>query len=73
MVILITISLVVLVWRFTYQEPEETFKPKLPTEGIINIHEHISQVYLGEKWLEAMEQCGVSTTAMMGSPEALLI
>ncbi|WP_455392402.1 amidohydrolase family protein [[Eubacterium] cellulosolvens] len=38
--------------------------------GIINGHEHIQNFEQGEKWLAAMDQVGVSTTVMLGSPDA---
>jgi predicted TIM-barrel fold metal-dependent hydrolase len=58
-----------LIYTLSYQEPVDKFKPKFPTEGIINIHEHIHRSSDAEKWLLAMDECGVSTTVMVGSPE----
>ncbi len=68
--ILIIISLLLLAYRFTFvQNPEEEkFKPKLPKEGIINIHEHFQTAKVADIWLDAMAQCGVSATVTLGSP-----
>lgn len=86
--IILVVAVIFLAWRFI-NPPEEDKdqplppktenQPKLPTEGIINAHEHI-QTYnsrgdpiwedLGQRWLEAMERVNVSCTAMLGSPDA---
>ena len=67
---LIIISVIILIYSVIWSPPKEDFEPKLPTSGIINIHEHIHKTYDAPKWLDAMEECGVSTTIMLGSPEA---
>jgi len=72
-VVLIVISFLVLVYRLSIIPEESEYEPKLPTEGIINIHEHIHRNSAAERWLEAMELCGVSTTIMLGSPEATFL
>ena len=38
--------------------------------GIINGHEHIQNFAQSNKWLAAMDETGVSTTVMLGSPDA---
>ena len=38
--------------------------------GIINGHEHIQDATQGEKWINAMDIAGISTTVMLGSPDA---
>ena len=38
--------------------------------GIINGHEHIQDFGQGTKWIAAMDRAGVSTTVMVGSPDA---
>jgi len=49
-----------------------TVKSIIPTrdDGIINGHEHIENLAQGPKWLEAMDQTGISTTIILGSPDA---
>ena len=69
MVIFIVICFIVLIYTLSYQEPADKFKPEFPIEGIINIHEHIHRSSDAEKWLEAMDECEVSATVMLGSPE----
>jgi predicted TIM-barrel fold metal-dependent hydrolase len=71
--VLIIISLIVLIYRFSIIPEKEDFKVELPKEGIINIHEHIHRHTDADKWLDAMEQCGVSATVMLGSPEATFL
>jgi predicted TIM-barrel fold metal-dependent hydrolase len=73
LVILIVISLIVLVYRFSIIPEEEEFEPKLPAKGIVNIHEHIHRYTDVDKWFDAMELCDVSTTIMLGSPEATFL
>jgi predicted TIM-barrel fold metal-dependent hydrolase len=41
--------------------------------GIINGHEHIQDLGQGPKWNAAMDRAGVSTTVMVGSPDATFI
>ena len=38
--------------------------------GIINGHEHIQNIKQSNKWLAAMDRVNVSTTVMVGSPDA---
>ncbi len=38
--------------------------------GIINGHEHIQNLELGTRWVKAMDRAGISTTVMLGSPDA---
>lgn len=45
----------------------------LRESGIINGHEHIQDFTQGEKWLAAMDLAGVSTTVMLGSPDATFL
>ena len=73
--IFITLSIIFLIYRviITPWDADSQFEPKLPTEGIINIHEHIHKYTDADKWLSAMELCGVSTTIMLGSPEATFL
>ncbi len=86
--IILAIAIIFFGWRF-FNPPDEIVdpplppitenQPKLPTEGIINAHEHI-QTYnsrgdtiwedLGQRWLDAMERVNVSCTVMLGSPDA---
>lgn len=73
LIILIIISFFVLMYRITLPTQEHEFEPKLPTEGIINIHEHIHRFSDADKWMEAMAKCGVSTTIMLGSPEVTFL
>ncbi len=53
--------------------PEDIYKMQLPDRGIINIHEHIHTYNLADGWLEAMERCNVSSTVMLGSPDATFL
>jgi predicted TIM-barrel fold metal-dependent hydrolase len=53
--------------------PEAEYLMQLPDRGIINIHEHIHTYDLGDGWLEAMERCNVSSTVMLGSPDATFL
>lgn len=71
--ILIVVCFIVLIYRFSLPPPEEEFKPELPSEGIINIHEHIHWTSDADKWIDAMAIVGVSTTVMLGSPEATFL
>ena len=73
--LLITICLIFIIYRIIFipAVEESEFEPKLPTEGIINIHEHIHKYTDADKWLDAMELCDVSTTIMLGSPEATFL
>jgi predicted TIM-barrel fold metal-dependent hydrolase len=74
LVILIVIFSIIFLYRILLIENDDIdFEPKLPTEGIINIHEHIHRYTDADKWLDAMELCGVSTTIMLGSPEATFL
>jgi predicted TIM-barrel fold metal-dependent hydrolase len=73
LVVLIIFSLILLVYRYTILPQDEEFEPKLPNEGIVNIHEHIHKYTDADKWLDAMKLCGVSTTIMLGSPEATFL
>ena len=41
--------------------------------GIINGHEHIQNLDEGSKWTTAMDNAGISTTVMLGSPDATFI
>ena len=41
--------------------------------GIINGHEHIQDLGQGPKWNAAMDRVGISTTVMLGSPDATFI
>jgi hypothetical protein len=50
--ILIVVCFIVLIYRFSLPPPEEEFKPELPSEGIINIHEHIHWTSDADKWLD---------------------
>lgn len=70
---MIVISFLVLVYRLSIITEDTEYEPKLPAEGIINIHEHIHWSSAAERWLEAMELCGVSATVMVGSPEATFL
>lgn len=67
--ILIVICLIILIYRYTWGPMTEEFEPKLPTKGIINIHERIQRASVVEKWLEVMNICGISATCMLASPE----
>jgi predicted TIM-barrel fold metal-dependent hydrolase len=72
--ILILISLFILIYRYSLIEPpEDEYEPKLPKEGIINIHEHIHRTADAPIWLEAMDNSGVSATVMVGSPKATFL
>jgi predicted TIM-barrel fold metal-dependent hydrolase len=74
--ILIVICLIILIYRFSWPTPgdgEDGFEPTLPETGIINIHEHIHKTPDVDKWLAAMDECKVSTTIMLGSPEATFV
>jgi hypothetical protein len=71
--ILIVVSFIVLLYRLSIVPEESEFEVELPKEGIINIHEHIHRHTSADKWLDAMEQCGVSATVMVGSPEATFL
>ncbi len=71
--ILIMVSLIILMYRLSWLPPEKEFKPKLPSSGIINIHEHIHRTSDAKKWLEAMNECEVSATVMLGSPEVTFL
>jgi len=53
--------------------PEDIYEMQLPDRGIINIHEHIHTYDLADGWLEAMERCNVSSTVMLGSPDATFL
>jgi predicted TIM-barrel fold metal-dependent hydrolase len=41
--------------------------------GIINCHEHVQDIGQAPKWTEAMDRVGVSTTIILGSPDATYI
>ena len=69
LVILILICSIVLIYRLSLKPEEHEFKVKLPTEGIINVHERIQRSSDTEKWLEVMDICGISATCMLASPE----
>lgn len=85
LVILIIIFAAVFIYRFYPLNPDDdnddglddydttlTVNSIIPSResGIINGHEHIQDFNQGEKWLAAMDQVGVSTTVMLGSPDA---
>jgi predicted TIM-barrel fold metal-dependent hydrolase len=83
LVIFIVVSAAVLIYRLFYlTTPESDGEPEngngpivgsiIPAReaGIINGHEHIQNVELAERWLGAMDQTGVSSTIMVGSPDA---
>ncbi|MCK5559596.1 MAG: amidohydrolase family protein, partial [Thermoplasmata archaeon] len=85
LVILIIIFAVVFIYRSYSLNPDDnnddglddydttlTVRSIIPSResGIINGHEHIQNFDQGGKWLAAMEQAGVSTTVMVGSPDA---
>ncbi len=69
LIILIIICLIILTYRIFLIHIDEEFKPKLPSKGIINIHERIQRTSEVEKWLEVMNICGISATCMLSSPE----
>lgn len=52
-----------------YELPEGPINLPLPTEGIINVGEHVNHFELGGKWNEVMDQTGESSTIMIGTPE----
>jgi predicted TIM-barrel fold metal-dependent hydrolase len=73
--VLIVISILFLLYRLTLP-PLSTgsdFELEFPTEGIINIHEHIHRTDDAAIWLDAMEDAGVSATVMVGSPKATFL
>jgi predicted TIM-barrel fold metal-dependent hydrolase len=41
--------------------------------GIINCHEHVQDIGQAPKWMRAMDRVGVSTTVILGSPDATYI
>jgi predicted TIM-barrel fold metal-dependent hydrolase len=41
--------------------------------GIINCHDHIQDIGQAPKWIKAMDQAGVSSTIVVGSPDATFI
>jgi predicted TIM-barrel fold metal-dependent hydrolase len=70
------ICILILVLRFAFFPlgiNVEEFEPKLPDHGIINIHDHIHHSSDAPKWLDAMEESGISATVMVGSPEATFL
>ena len=49
--------------------PEGQINLPLPSEGIINVGEHVNHFELGEKWIEVMDQTNESGTIMIGTPD----
>jgi predicted TIM-barrel fold metal-dependent hydrolase len=49
--------------------PEGPIYLPLPSEGIINVGEHVNHFDLGEKWIEVMDQTNESSTIMIGTPD----
>jgi predicted TIM-barrel fold metal-dependent hydrolase len=41
--------------------------------GIINCHDHVQDIGQAPKWIKAMDRAGVSTTIVVGSPDATFI
>ncbi len=82
LVFLIIISLVILgslYFEFNSNDPEPEPEPPipqnqppfpLPTQRIINTHDHIDFMDMLEKWLSSQRQCNVSATIMVGSPNS---
>lgn len=82
LVIIIVIFAGILIYRFFYLTTPDsngngngvTYKgiSIIPSReaGIINGHEHIQKPELAERWLAAMDRVGISTTVMLGSPDA---
>lgn len=85
LVVLIIIFAALFIYRIYVLNPDEngngfqvgTFEINsiipLRERGIINGHEHIQNFAQGEKWLAAMDIAGVSTTVMLGSPDATFL
>ena len=67
--VLIIICLIILLYRVILIPEEEEFRPKLPSTGIINVHERINRASDLDKWFEVMDICGISATCMLASPE----
>ncbi len=80
--ILVVVSIIFLAIRFKdlYFQPknsnggqEPPLEPvviPLPTEPIINTHEHIENPKVVNRWLKSQQLCNVSATIMVGSPNS---